>query len=49
MFVLSKTPRYLLANLFLCSEDISQELFASFTHTEKYYVDVGWDGNVHQR
>ena len=35
--------------LFLRSEDISHELFASFTHTGKYYVDVGWDENMRQR
>ena len=35
--------------LFLCSEDISRELFTRFTHTEKYYVDVGWDENMRQR
>ena len=45
----NKCPDTYWQYLFLCSEDISQELFASFTHTEKCYVDVGWDANVHQR
>ena len=57
MFVLQKMVRVLISKgsdtfwqyLFLRSEDISHELFASFTHTGKYYVDVGWDENMRQR